>query len=103
MMKYYQKWAEFGNFLGKTSKNVKKSQNSKITLNRFSRFSQISRICREIRESNCFEFLEKFSRRTQSKLACPITGPLSSAAMADICAPYLQTGSTNNPPTPLPF
>jgi hypothetical protein len=23
MMKYYQKWAEFGIFLGKTSKNVK--------------------------------------------------------------------------------
>jgi phage antirepressor YoqD-like protein len=23
MMKYYQKWAEFGNFLGKTSKNVR--------------------------------------------------------------------------------
>jgi hypothetical protein len=23
MMKYYQKWAEFGKFLGKTSKNVK--------------------------------------------------------------------------------
>jgi phage antirepressor YoqD-like protein len=23
MMKYYQKWAEFGKFLGKTSKNVR--------------------------------------------------------------------------------
>jgi hypothetical protein len=68
MMKYYQKWAEFGIFLGKTSKNVKnevKIKNYfKSVFSNFSNFSKI--ISREIRENNYFEFLQKFSRRTQS-------------------------------------
>jgi hypothetical protein len=54
MMKYYQKWAEFGKIWGKTnSKNVKNEVKiQKITLNRISRISQISRKL----------FLEKFEK-----------------------------------------
>jgi hypothetical protein len=41
MMKYYQKWAEFGNFFGKTSKNVKNEVKiQKLLFNRFSRISR---------------------------------------------------------------
>jgi hypothetical protein len=52
MMEYYQKWAEFE----KKYKNYFKSG--------FSNFSKL--FSREIREKYYFEFLEKFSRRTQS-------------------------------------
>jgi hypothetical protein len=52
-MKYYQKWAEFGIVLGKTSKNVKKFKNYFNSV--FSNFLKI--ISREIQENNYFEFL----------------------------------------------
>jgi hypothetical protein len=65
MMKYYQKWAEFGKIWGKTSKNVKNEVKiQKLLKSVFLNFSKI--ISREIRENFFFKFLEKFSRRTHS-------------------------------------
>jgi hypothetical protein len=64
-----QKWAEFGIFLWKTSKNVKNEVKiQKLLKSVFSNFSNFSKIIsREIQEFSFFEILEKlFSRRTQS-------------------------------------
>jgi hypothetical protein len=73
--KMHTKWSEIGKMwaqnLSPNSKNVKNEVKiQKFEKNYFSNFSNFSKIIsREIREKKYFEFLEKFSRRTQGQTA----------------------------------